>query len=67
VHCAPVRALTGFQNTVNNAPGVAQATTKVLTLTCAVLPVGILIGVRMSSSLSVTSGLRVCISKTRSA
>jgi O-antigen/teichoic acid export membrane protein len=44
---APLRMLTAFQSTVNNAAGVPQATTKVLTLTCLLLPVGMLIGVRM--------------------
>jgi hypothetical protein len=42
---APMRVLTAFQNTANNAAGVPQATTKVLTLTGVVLPVGILMGV----------------------
>ena len=44
---APLRIMTAFQNTVNNAAGVPQATTRVLILTCVVLPVGILIGVRI--------------------
>jgi hypothetical protein len=44
---APMRVLTAFQNTVNNAAGVPQVTTKVLTLTCVVLPVGIVIGARI--------------------
>ena len=43
---APLRIMTAFQGTVNNAAGVPQATTRVLLLTCVVLPVGILIGVR---------------------
>jgi teichuronic acid exporter len=41
---APIRMLTSLQNTVNNAAGVPQASTKVLGLTCLVLPVGIVIG-----------------------
>ena len=45
---APIRMLTSLQNTVNNAAGVPQASTKVLGLTCLVLPVGILIGVRVA-------------------
>jgi len=44
---APLRIMTAFQNTVNNAAGAPQATTRVLILTCVVLPAGILIGVRM--------------------
>jgi len=44
---APIRMLTALQNTVNNAAGVPQATTKLLTLTCLVVPIGILIGARM--------------------
>ena len=43
---APIRMLTALQNTVNNAAGVPQATTKVLALTCLMLPVGVLIGAR---------------------
>ena len=45
---APVRMLTALQNTVNNAAGVPQASSKVLGLTCLVLPVGILIGARVA-------------------
>jgi O-antigen/teichoic acid export membrane protein len=45
---APIRMLTALQNTVNNAAGVPQASTKVLGLTCLVLPAGILIGARMA-------------------
>ena len=45
---APLRMLTAFQNTVNNAAGVPQASTKVLGLTCLLLPVGILIGARVA-------------------
>ena len=45
---APIRMLTSLQNTVNNAAGVPQASTKVLGLTCLVLPVGILIGARVA-------------------
>jgi O-antigen/teichoic acid export membrane protein len=45
---APIRMLTALQNTVNNAAGVPQASTKVLGLTCLVLPVGILIGARVA-------------------
>ena len=45
---APIRMLTIFQNTVNNAAGVPQASTKVLALTCAILPVGILVGARVA-------------------
>jgi teichuronic acid exporter len=45
---APIRMLTQLQNTVNNAAGVPQASTKVLGLTCLVLPVGILIGARVA-------------------
>jgi teichuronic acid exporter len=43
---APIRMLTSLQNTVNNAAGVPQASSKVLGLTCVVLPVGILTGAR---------------------
>jgi teichuronic acid exporter len=45
---APIRMLTAFQNTVCNAAGIPQASTKVLGLTCLMLPVGILIGVRVA-------------------
>jgi O-antigen/teichoic acid export membrane protein len=44
---APLRILTAFQNTVNNAAGVPQANTRVWALTCLVLPAGILIGARL--------------------
>jgi teichuronic acid exporter len=43
---APLRILTAFQNTVNNAAGAPQANTRFLALTCLLLPIGILIGVR---------------------
>ena len=43
---APLRMLIVLQNTVNNAAGVPQASTKVLGLTCLVLPIGIVIGAR---------------------
>ena len=43
---APIRILTAFQNTVNNAAGVPQANTRILALTCLVLPIGVLLGVR---------------------
>ncbi len=45
---APIRMLTQLQNTVNNAAGVPQASTKVLGLTCLVLPVGIFTGARVA-------------------
>jgi len=45
---APIRMLTAFQNTVCNAAGIPQASTKVLGSTCLMLPVGILIGVRVA-------------------
>lgn len=45
---APLRILTAFQNTVNNAAGAPQANTKFLALTCLLLPVGIVIGVHMA-------------------
>jgi teichuronic acid exporter len=45
---APIRMLTQLQNTVNNAAGVPQVSTKVLALTCLVLPIGILVGVRVA-------------------
>jgi O-antigen/teichoic acid export membrane protein len=45
---APIRMLTTLQNSVNNAAGVPQASTKVLALTCLMLPVGILIGARLA-------------------
>jgi teichuronic acid exporter len=45
---APLRMLTAFQNTVNNAAGVPRVSTKVLGLTCLLLPVGILIGARVA-------------------
>jgi teichuronic acid exporter len=44
---APIRILTAFQNTVNNAAGAPQANTRVLGLTCLVLPVGIVVGARV--------------------
>jgi teichuronic acid exporter len=43
---APLRMLIVLQNTVNNAAGVPQASTKVLGLTCLVLPIGVVIGAR---------------------
>ena len=43
---APIRMLTVLQNIVNNAAGIPQATTKVVGLTCLLLPLGILGGVR---------------------
>lgn len=43
---APLRILTAFQNTVNNAAGMPQATSRVLALTSVALPVGILLGAR---------------------
>jgi teichuronic acid exporter len=45
---APTRMLTILQNTVNNAAGVPQASTKVLGLTCLALPVGILLGAHVA-------------------
>jgi teichuronic acid exporter len=45
---APIRMLTAFQNTVCNAAGIPEASSKVLGLTCLMLPVGILIGVRVA-------------------
>ena len=45
---APIRMLTALQNTVNNAAGFPQISTRVLALTCLVLPVGILIGVHVA-------------------
>src|SRR5580700_6516256 len=45
---APIRMLTTLQNTMNNAAGVPQASTKVLGLTCLVLPVGVVIGARVA-------------------
>ena len=45
---APIRMLTAFQNTVCNAAGIPQASAKVLGLTCLMLPIGILIGVRVA-------------------
>ena len=45
---APIRMLTTLQNTMNNAAGVPQASTKVLGLTCLVLPVGIFTGARVA-------------------
>jgi teichuronic acid exporter len=45
---APIRMLTAFQNTVCNAAGMPEASTKVLGLTCLMLPVGVLIGVRVA-------------------
>jgi teichuronic acid exporter len=45
---APIRMLTTLQNTMNNAAGVPQASTKVLGLTCLMLPIGILIGARLA-------------------
>jgi O-antigen/teichoic acid export membrane protein len=44
---APIRILTAFQNTVNNAAGVPQANTRVWVLTCLVLPLGIFVGARV--------------------
>jgi O-antigen/teichoic acid export membrane protein len=44
---APIRILTAFQNTVNNAAGVPQANTRVWALTCLVLPLGIFVGARV--------------------
>jgi len=43
---APIRILTAFQNTVNNAAGVPQANTRILALTCVVLPIGVFLGAR---------------------
>jgi teichuronic acid exporter len=43
---APIRMLTVLQNIVKNAAGSPQATTKVLGLTCLMLPLGIVIGAR---------------------
>jgi O-antigen/teichoic acid export membrane protein len=43
---APIRILTAFQNTVNNAAGAPQANTRILALTCLVLPIGVFLGVR---------------------
>jgi O-antigen/teichoic acid export membrane protein len=45
---APIRMLTALQNTVNNAAGFPQASTKVLGLTCLTLPVGIFLGARVA-------------------
>jgi O-antigen/teichoic acid export membrane protein len=45
---APIRMLTALQNTINNAAGVPQASTRVLGLTCLMLPVAILIGARLA-------------------
>jgi O-antigen/teichoic acid export membrane protein len=45
---APVRMLTALQYTANNAAGFPQASTRVLGLTCLVLPVGIFIGARLA-------------------
>ena len=45
---APFRMLTVFQNIVNSAAGVPQASTRVLGLTCLLLSVAILIGARVS-------------------
>jgi O-antigen/teichoic acid export membrane protein len=45
---APIRMLTSLQNTVNNAAGVPQASTKVLGFTCLVLPVAVVIGARIA-------------------
>jgi PST family polysaccharide transporter len=44
---APIRILTAFQNTVNNAAGVPQANTRVSALTCLALPTGIFVGARI--------------------
>ena len=41
---SPIRMLTAFQTTVNNAAGFPEATTKLLTLTGILLPIGILVG-----------------------
>ncbi len=43
---APIRMLTALQNTVNNAAGVPQASTRVLAFTCLLLPISIWIGAR---------------------
>lgn len=45
---APLRILTAFQGTVNNAAGMPQATSRVVALTSVVLPLGILIGARLA-------------------
>jgi O-antigen/teichoic acid export membrane protein len=45
---APIRMLMALQNTVNNAAGVPQASTKILGLTCLVLPLGVFIGARVA-------------------
>jgi O-antigen/teichoic acid export membrane protein len=44
---APLRILTAFQNTVNNAAGFPQANTRVSVLTCLALPAGIFVGARI--------------------
>jgi O-antigen/teichoic acid export membrane protein len=44
---APIRILTAFQNTVNNAAGAPAANTRVWALTCLMLPAGIFVGARM--------------------
>ncbi len=41
---APLRMLTSFQNTVNNAAGSPQETTKLMAITSVALPLGILFG-----------------------
>jgi O-antigen/teichoic acid export membrane protein len=43
---APIRMLAAFQNTVNNAAGFPQASTKVLAVSCLLLPTGVFIGAR---------------------
>ncbi len=45
---APIRILTAFQNTVNNAAGAPQANTRVWALTCLVLPSGVFVGARLN-------------------
>ena len=44
---APIRILTAFQNTVNNAAGAPAANTRVWALTCLMLPAGIFVGARI--------------------
>jgi teichuronic acid exporter len=44
---APLRIITAFQNTVNNAAGMPQATSRVLAVTSVALPLGILLGARL--------------------
>ena len=45
---APLRMLTALQYTVNNAAGVPQASTKVLALTCVLLPTGVILGAHLN-------------------